>query len=253
MADIGKFVWHELTSTDTKASVAFYGALFGWSVTEVDMGPMGKYNLLKSGEQMVGGIMPAQGGAPSHWIPYASVESVDGAVEKAKSMGGSVLVPPTDIPNTGRFAIVRDPQGGVLAPFTAPPGMSAPPEPEKPAPGTFCWDDLATTDPAAASAFYGAIYGWNVIPPKAGDPHAYWHLKRGGEKDCGGIMKAEGPQPTAWTSYVAVVDVDAAVAKATGLGAKTIVPPMNIPGTGRFSLMIDPTGAAFAVYSATAR
>lgn len=249
MAELGRFVWHELMSTDPKASIAFYGALFGWTVDEVDMGPIGKYNLIKLGEKLVGGMMPAPPGAPSHWIPYVNVESVDAAADKAASMGAQVLVPPTDIPNTGRFAIVRDPQGGVLAPFKDA-GMPGEPEPKHPVTGTFCWDDLGTSDPEAAAKFYGAIYGWKAVAPKEGDPHGYWHLKRADDKDCGGMMKAQGPQPTAWTSYVAVENVDEAAKKATGLGAKTLVPPTDIPGTGRFSVMMDTTGGAFAIYCA---
>jgi hypothetical protein len=59
--------------------------------------------------------MPAH--IPSYWMPYFQVVSTDASVAKVKELGGSVMVPPQDIPNTGRFAIANDPQGAMFAVF----------------------------------------------------------------------------------------------------------------------------------------
>lgn len=252
--NLGKFAWHELHSTDPKASIKFYTELFGWKTSEMDMGPMGTYTIFKHGDgneqsEQIGGCMKAQGGAPTHWLAYATVESVDGASEKAKSLGGTILVPPTDIPNVGRFSIIKDVQGAVLATFTTT-GTGS--EDTSQHLGHFCWDELMTSDPDAAAKFYGAIYGWTVKPPKKDDKHPYWHWQRADGKDHGGMMKADGGMPTAWLSYIAVANVDTASAKAQGLGAKAIVEPMDIPGTGRFAVLKDPIGGVFALYKTAA-
>lgn len=109
--------WTELTSTDSTRAVAFYTALFGW---KTDSWPMGEitYTVLKNGEQMIGGIMPQppmMKGAPSVWTSYFAVEDCDATAQRAGRMGATVLVPPTDIPDVGRFAVIQDPQGAVFS------------------------------------------------------------------------------------------------------------------------------------------
>ena len=80
-----------------------------------------KYTIVKVGEEGVGGIMPippqAQG-SPPNWGVYVTVDNIDATAKKAKELGGKVLVPPTDIPNVGRFAVLQDPQGAVISAIT---------------------------------------------------------------------------------------------------------------------------------------
>ena len=57
----------------------------------------------------------AMKGVPPHWLPYLQVTDCDATTKKAQSLGGGVVIPPTDIPNTGRFAYLKDPQGAVFA------------------------------------------------------------------------------------------------------------------------------------------
>jgi predicted enzyme related to lactoylglutathione lyase len=191
-------------------------------------------------------MMAGKPGVPTHWLAYTSVENVDGAVEKAQSLGAEVLVPPMDIPNVGRMAILRDPQGAAFAPFKS----TTPPSPEeKPMPGFFCWEELQANDPEAAAKFYAEVYGWKVRPPESmSDPHGYWHVMRGDGKDVGGMMKAHGGTPPSWLSYVAVANVDTVTAKAQGLGAKVLVEPRDVKGAGRFSVLMDPQNGVFALY-----
>ena len=108
----GRFVWHELVTPDPRAALGFYSELFGWSTAEVDMGPAGKYTLLKAGGVDVGGAVappPGSNVSPS-WLAYWSVLDVDAAAKKATSLGGKVMAPPMDIPNVGRFAVLLDAQ-----------------------------------------------------------------------------------------------------------------------------------------------
>jgi uncharacterized protein len=249
----GRFVWHDLMTTDAKAAIAFYTELLGWKTTEVEMGPMGKYTMIKAGDRDIGGIMTLdkKHGVPSHWLGYTTTDDVDAAAKRAVELGGKVEVPGTDIPNVGRFAILSDPQGGHFSAFK---GKQESPEPEGPLPaGTFCWDELLTSDPAAAVTFYKAIFGYTTDTMDMGPMGTYHLLKRAG-KDAGGVMKQPMPEAgVAWLTYIAVDDVDASTTRAQGLKAKLLAGPDNIPNIGRFSVVQDPTGAAFALFKGAAK
>ncbi len=116
----GHFVWNELASRDPAASVAFYQALGGFTSKAMDMQGMGTYHLLESGGQSRAGIMaPPMPDAPHAWLPYVQVASADQTADKAKRLGATLIVPPTAIPNVGRFAIFVDALGcatGILQP-----------------------------------------------------------------------------------------------------------------------------------------
>jgi len=118
--------------------------------------------------------------------------------------------------------------------------------------GRFVWYDLMTSDPKAAEDFYGKLIGWGTQQFEGGEqPYKMW---TNNETPLGGVMelpaeaRAAGAPPH-WMAYVAVEDVDAAVEQAVGLGGSTLHPPTSIEGAGRFAVMADPQGAAFAVYT----
>jgi predicted enzyme related to lactoylglutathione lyase len=118
--DPGAMTWNELFTSDVDRAGKFYAATFGWTTTPVDMGPAGTYTLFgRAGEKNnVGGMMPLgpqMKGVPPHWLVYFAVTDVDASAKKAAELGGKVMSPPMDIPNVGRFAVVQDPQGAVLA------------------------------------------------------------------------------------------------------------------------------------------
>jgi predicted enzyme related to lactoylglutathione lyase len=115
----GSFVWNELMSKDAEAAVKFYKELFGWNTKQHTL-HTGYQIIIKDGKE-IGGIMQMDaefGDTPSHWLPYVSVGNVDETVEKVKQLGGTVCVPPTDIPSVGRFSVVSDPSGGTLSIIT---------------------------------------------------------------------------------------------------------------------------------------
>lgn len=112
----GAFSWHELMTTDIAGAKKFYGELLGWKMRDEPM-PGGFYTMLKTGDRDVGGMMaiPAEAkGMPATWGCYVTVDNVDHSVKQAEKLGGKILVPPRDIPNVGRFAVISDPQGAVL-------------------------------------------------------------------------------------------------------------------------------------------
>jgi uncharacterized protein len=118
--DIGALCWMELYTTNVDAAGKFYVNTIGWKADAKDMGPMGTYTMFKvpGDENSLGGMMsmPAEmKGVPSYWLPYIAVTSCDASAKKASELGGKSLVPPTDIPNIGRFSIVQDPTGATIA------------------------------------------------------------------------------------------------------------------------------------------
>ncbi|PYQ63223.1 MAG: hypothetical protein DMF54_17330 [Acidobacteria bacterium] len=113
----GAFCWNELYTTDPKKAGDFYSELFGWTREPLQM-PTGEYTIFKRGDSQAAGMMripKEMGPTPPHWLVYFAVDDSDRTVDKARGMGAKVGVPPTDIPNIGRFAILNDPQGAGFA------------------------------------------------------------------------------------------------------------------------------------------
>ncbi len=247
----GRFVWHDLMTTDVETSAQFYCNLFGWITKEVDMGrKTGKYTMIGLGDKSIGGFEKLAKGenVASHWIGYVTTDDIGACVERAQRHGGKVCVPVTEIPNTGRFAIVTDPTGAVLSPFQF--GGDPMPEAEGHPPiGDFCWDELLTTDPKRAAAFYGEMFGWSSEAMDMGRWGTY-HLQKRGSKDAAGMLQLpkDVDAPPHWITYVHVTDVDAITAKARQLGGTIHREPTDIPNIGRFAVLADPTGAVFGIF-----
>ena len=110
--------------------------------------------------------------------------------------------------------------------------------------GAFSWNELMTTEVAAARNFYGALFGWETEAYPGGDYH-YTLVKVGGEA-VGGIMSLPpdcAGMPPGWGIYVTVSDVEATARQVESLGGKLLRPPMDIPDVGRFCVLQDPQGA----------
>lgn len=242
----GRFAWHELMTNDAAKAVPFYQGLFGWTVKEMDMGPGGIYRLLSQGDRQVGGMM-VHADMPSAWLVYVGAHDTDAAAAMVVELGGKLLVPPTTVPDMLRFAVAMDPHGAAFGILEGVGPNPEPPLPEGPAaPGTFCWDELHTTNQAASGEFYGKVFGWTG---KVGEGEMkYWHWMHDG-KDVGGMMDLMNPHaPPHWLPYVAVTDVDAMTAKVRELGGKVHMDPMEIEKVGKFSVVADPTGGTFALF-----
>lgn len=164
--------WYELGTSDLKAAVNFYGAILGWDVADSGMAVF-EYHLAKSDDDMVAGMMSnaRQHGNPApNWLIHFAVNDCDKAAADIKAAGGQIYKEPNDIPGTGRFAVVADPQGavfGVLQPDMS--QMSAPQRTRAEQGGAFNqnksghgnWNELMSTDPQAAFAFYSRLFGWS--------------------------------------------------------------------------------------------
>ncbi|HEY7029839.1 MAG TPA: VOC family protein [Thermomicrobiales bacterium] len=248
----GRFVWRDLQTSDPERAKAFYTELFGWTVKPMGMGDF-TYDMLANGGKEFGGIVPLDpaSGAPSHWVSYVHVPSVDESVDAAGRLGGTVYLSPTDIPGVGRFAIVADPQGAVVSPFTSadesddwPTEMSMPPV------GDVTWNELITADVEGAKRFYGDVIGWQFEASDMPGPVQY-HILKQGDRWYGGLMQKPDEVPVSlWVIYYHVADLDQTLTEIARLGGQPAGEVIEVPNIGRVSWATDPTGALFALHEA---
>lgn len=116
----GAFSWSELMTGDPAKAAEFYGSLFGWTISAMDM-PGGKYYVAKLGETPIAGMMACpdpKTTMPPAWGCYVTVDDVDAAVAKCQALGGTVLMPAMVVPGVGRMACIRDNQGAAISVIT---------------------------------------------------------------------------------------------------------------------------------------
>jgi predicted enzyme related to lactoylglutathione lyase len=244
----GKFVWFELSCSDVPKAQAFYAELLGWNNVPFPAGQT-TYEMIFAGQTpdtMIGtyATLPRGDARGSRWTASVSVEDVDAVAAAAAANGGKVIEAPRDIPGAGRAARIADPGGAELALLKSMRG-DAPDVDDLPA-GYFFWNELHTTDPKGALAFYEKTVGFTheTMESPAG---AYHVVSRGGVAR-GGVTSHLPPGAAPhWLPYVKVDDVDASVARAQRLGAQVVVPATDIPDIGRFGVIGDPVGAVVAL------
>lgn len=251
----GKPCWFELSTTPgaLAEAEAFYGKVLGWSVADSGM-PGFAYHLASHGGDMVAGMMENPGecaDAPPHWTVYLDVDDADAAAEKTVLLGGKVLRPPADIPGTGRFAVLADPQGAVFAVMQPAPMDPRPPvesgawNQRKESHGN--WIELMSTDPVAGFAFYAELFGWirggTVDMGEMGEYQLFaWN---GG--DIGGMMGLGNAPMPCWLAYFGTNGVDAAITRIRDAGGTVLHGPVEVPGSAFIAVARDPQGAHFAI------
>jgi predicted enzyme related to lactoylglutathione lyase len=258
----GHFVWYELLTPDTDASVAFYGDVVGWKTQAFDGAGDGGYKMWIASQGPLGGVMssrkakehspePQNVATAPHWMAHVQVDDVDATVARVKKLGGKICYGPEDIPTVGRFAVIADPQGASLSVFKPNPRSQPMPPNDDTKPGEFGWNELLTTNKEDALKFYGELFGWRSIREVPLRPEDGTYLIYGiGDKVLGGMFtktKSMQQMPTSWTYYTRVSDIDAAVKRATSKGGTLLMGPMEVPGGDRIAQLIDPQGARFAL------
>lgn len=244
---LGRFSWHELMTTNVGAARDFYTRITGWGTSMWDGGEK-PYEMWMNGEMPVGGLMDLPSAdVPPCWLAYISTPDRDETLRKVKELGGAVLGEMA-VPQVGRFAVIADPQGGVIAVLE--PEGETPGHDGRPELGRFSWHELATTDADAAWAFYAEVFGWEAAERMdMGDMGFYQTFGRGAHP-LGGIFN--GPpemQAVGWLLYVRVEDVNAAVETVTAAGGRILNGPMEVPGGDMIAQCMDPQGVAFAVHA----
>jgi predicted enzyme related to lactoylglutathione lyase len=240
--------WVELGTPDIEASATFYGAVFGWEIPELpNSAELGGYRRAKKGGKDIAGVAPLmQEGQPPAWSTYVSVADAEATTAAIREAGGTVHVEPMDVVGLGKMAVYADPTGAHFGIWE--PGTFAGAELVNEA-GALAWNELGTRDPAAAKAFYSAVFGLGSKDHDMGEMGTYteWLV---GEASVGGMMDISGrvpdEVPAHWMVYFAVENTDAAVETVKSSGGGVSFGPIDIPA-GRFAIVTDPHGATFAV------
>jgi predicted enzyme related to lactoylglutathione lyase len=235
----------DLGTPDLDASIRFYGEVFGW---ECDRGgpEVGGYSTFTKDGQSVAGVGPLMNEQqPIVWTTYLCSFYIDATANRVADAGGTVISPPMDVMDLGKFAIVTDPAGaafGVWQPGTMP-GADL-----TGATGALSWNELQTRDVDGAKAFYPEVFGLSVRDLPGSQP-PYTLFQVGDAPVAGMILMDErwpAEIPPHWMVFFGVDDCDAAVKVATDLGGSVSVPPTDTPA-GRFAVLADPQSAPFSV------
>jgi uncharacterized protein len=239
-------MWVDLTAKDLAAMVRFYEQLFGWKGE--DQGEeLGHYTLTRYNGKLVAAITPPMDpNTPPVWSTYIATADANDTAKKVESAGGKVLMAPMAVMEEGTMAVFADPTGAVFCVWQAARMKGAELVNE---PVSFSWNELATRDMNAAKAFYPKVFGWTpkANPMPDGSEYVEWQLN--GKSIAGGMtMGAQFPPevPPHWLVYFTVQNTDATVKRAQEIGGRVLAPAMDIP-QGRFAVLANPEGAAFAV------
>ena len=234
--------WMDLMVPDPAAVKPFYEAVLGWTFTEPD-DSYGGYVMALKGEAPVAGLGAQREGSRTAWTMYFASDDAQAAADAMRAAGGTVVAGPDDVGPLGTMVVADDPSGARFGVWQAGtfPGSAVSNEP-----GSLMWEDLRSSDPDAARDFYAAVFGHRFTPMEMASADYTTFATpdddrpRGG---MGGMMGAEGVG-SHWLLYLAVEDLDAALAAAVETGGAAPIPPFDTP-FGVMAGVTDPSGAAF--------
>jgi uncharacterized protein len=259
--------WVDTSQPDPEAALVFYRGLFGWEFEDtMPEGSEGRYFIgrIRAGDVAAVGSLPEGAPPMAMWNTYVWVDSADQTASRARDTGGGVATEPFDVMDSGRMAVLTDPEGAVFCVWQAKDHKGAQVVNEH---GSLNFNGLATRDPEGAKAFYGAVFGWRTLALPAG---AMWTLPGYGdhlEEHSPGLREQmaqmgapegfidvvaalnpiavdDSDTPAHWSVTFAVDDADATAARANELGGEVIAGPFDAPWT-RMAVIKDPQGATF--------
>lgn len=259
--------WIDTEQPDPEAASRFYGGLFGWTFEDV-MPPdaPGSYLIARLDGLDVAAI--GRGDVAPAWNTYVAVEDADATAAAVTSAGGMVVADPEDAGPGGRAATCEDPGGAAFRLWQPRRRLGAQ---AVNAPGAWNFSDLHTSDPAAAPAFYSAVFGWEADRVGQGGDWAATMLRVPGYGEhlaatvdpgiverqdgvsappgfadaIGWLVAAEPGEPTHWHVTFTVADRDESAASAERLGA-TVASTADTEWT-KSALLRDPPGAEFTL------
>jgi predicted enzyme related to lactoylglutathione lyase len=257
--------WVDTLQPDVDAAVDFYGELFGWEFAgpgEMPGDPPGRYFVARLRGRDVAGVasMPPDGGPPMPvWNTHVAVASAEGAAERVRDAGGSVIAAPFDARPAGRMAVLADPAGAVFCAWEADQRTGAQRVNE---PSAWAMSMLNTRDLGGSIAFYRKVFGWETEAFGSGGAEVtLWRLPGyvGGEPQqpvprdvVGGMMALQGNGAGPhWSVDFWVRDADGTAATTARLGGSVVLGPFDTPAF-RSAVLADPQGAVFSVSQLTA-
>ena len=259
--------WIDTSQPDPDAALPFYGGLFGWEFEDVmPDGSDGSYFIgrIRGGDVAAVGSVPGDAPPVAMWNTYVWVDNADETVAAARAAGGGVVSEPFDVMNSGRMAVLSDPEGAVFCVWEAKEHKGAKVVNEH---GALNFNSLATRNPEGAEAFYGAVFGWRILTLPSGvmwtlpgysdhleaaSPGLRQQMVEMGAPDgfidvvaaLDPIAANDSASPAHWSVTFGVDDVDVTATTAKELGGDVIAGPFDAPWT-RMAVIKDPQGATF--------
>lgn len=226
----------------------FYSTLFGWALADTGM----NYSIIdtQAGHGINGGIGPS-GGEPGHVTIYVATEDLKATMDRAVSLGGSVIQEPADIPGVVSVAMFGDPWGHPVGLVGGVPGGEAPPGPSAGEGLGVAWFEIMGPDNDAQVAFYEDLFGWEINRFPGDLPVDYREVHTHAGTGIGGGMGTPPMGPPYQTVYVSSPDLAATLARAEEMGAKTLMGPETMPGGPEVAMFLDPQGNIFGLFRAT--
>ena len=238
----GDFCWINIVTPKPAEAMEFFAKVLGWTFFE--MPPYG--HGVQVGGRDIGGLFDIEGpGSPPDMSPVmgvmVKVDDADATCDKIRSLGGEAK-PAFDIADSGRMAVCHDPNGGKFDIWE--PNKMLGTDADSSLHGAPSWSESLTTDVGKATEFYCKLFGWTAeVKPMPGMEYTVF---RNGGPDIAGLMAIPHPDiKPHWGTYFTVNDADEAANVAKANGATLFVPPMDIPGTGRFCGILSPQGVRF--------
>lgn len=241
----GKLVWVDLVTTDTSKAVEFYSTVFDW---QPQYFADENYIELSHDDHVISSIVAFEDGeaeeGDARWLVSISVADVDATVTRAVSNGGAILEAATDLPNRGRYAVLRDPQGAVLMLLRATGGDPAGASQNL---DEWAWAELWTDDPEAAVNFYQIIVGYSSlrVPDATGGERIL--LGTDGKARATIVQLPWDDVEPNWIPYIPVADASATLQRITDAGGAVLVKSGDDQDTVSVAIVMDPTGGVFAI------
>ena len=249
---LGRPVWYELMTTDTKAAEAFYKKVVGWTSAPFEGSPHPYTTFKRSGDVGVAGLMNIPDGmkAPPFWAMYVAVPNLEQAVSQIKRLGGTELSPIIDIATVGRMQMMKDPQGASFYIIQPAPTEQRPEGPAEV--GEASWHELMTTDAPAAMKFYSEVFAWQPSETMDMGDMGKYHMFNRPHGMIGGMMNKPPEMaqvPPHWMIYFRVPAINEAVDRIKANGGTILNGPMEVPGGDWVVNAKDPQGAAFSLHA----
>jgi uncharacterized protein len=267
--------WVDTAQPDPEAAVSFYKELLGWEFQDrMPADSPGRYFVAQLGGRDIAAVGSQPEGSPPEavWDTYIEVDSADDAAARVKEAGGTVVMEPFDVLDSGRMAICADPYGALFRVWQANKHKGAQ---LVNAPGSWNWSNLETSELEGSVAFYGSVFGWesDIVDfgqgsvamcrrPGYGDfLEQYDPDLRTRQADAGAPSGFEdavawivplsddgsaGKASPHWSITFSVDDTDSVAERARDLGGTILVPPVDTPPV-RVAILSDPQGAVFSV------
>jgi predicted enzyme related to lactoylglutathione lyase len=244
---VGKFVWFDLFTHDLQAARHFYEELFGWSFYPVESGRKSVNTIIREGIPIANATQidrKKNKVRKSRWLSYLSVEDVDRSTKLVEQYNGTIYMRPKELPNRGRVAVVKDPQGAVFAMVTV---LGGDPPDQEMMENFWMGSELWTSHMDSALNFYQVLVGYEQKMVDVGTESKYCLMVKDGQPRAGMVKIPWDDVKPNWVPYIAVEDVMAIADKVKQLGGILLIEPDKKVREGRVAIISDPNGAVFGV------